>query len=404
MVDAEIQALERAVAAGAGADARLRLARALERACRSTEALATLLPGIEDSRVRREIGRLAHEQPRDAGGRFRNVSGLREAPRQLWRVNLAPHLSSLTASPLGLLLHGNGRAPQALDPDTGQRRWSAEREGGEHRCRLAPLLLDDAVVIQRDDHLETRDLWTGDIRSTLKAPAARRAACHQGQVVLDALGEIAAWSWTDCQPTRLWSQPLPTSRSHSRLPVLLNERFLVVAVDPGRILVLDPATGQERWHGPGRSPLADERGVVTLQPDHAVIEQDSIGSTTWACTRRFRQVHALSPTQVLVTISPDGPVPRACPLEVIQRGTGSCQPLALSFDSSHPRSLVATRDVIVGFQPLHGRLEAVSPDGSVLWQLPASQLKLEHITDMDASDQRIFIRGPRGEVICLARA
>jgi outer membrane protein assembly factor BamB len=168
--------------------------------------------------------------------------------------------------------------------------------------------LDPEEVVTAVDLQSGRVLWQQKYQATFaknqyaarmaKGPNATPLVAGDTLYTLGVTGVLAAWNIAD--GTLRWRKDYSSSVDTSKLfcgtaaSPLLEDGALIVQVGSdvhgGRILALDPATGQERWvwQGPGpgyASPLAITAGgvrqIVTMTNGSAVGLDAKTGKTLW---------------------------------------------------------------------------------------------------------------------------
>lgn len=245
-----------------------------------------------------------------------------ETGRRRWRVRLAPGQGPDAATLSGDRLYvatsftgeGDLRPPvvYALDARTGRRRWRAALGRGTDLQWGAPVLAEELVVVASTPSdpgsaaghaLHALDAATGRARWELALPASQpgyhteRPLLHRGLLIVPASGSLLA---VDPSSGRVvWRRPgtgLPTilgpagrlvlaafqddlvalaardGQERWRLPVSGGDHRWVAMADgrvdvltAGLALVLDPATGAERWRslaGPASGPPLRVAGRV----------------------------------------------------------------------------------------------------------------------------------------------
>jgi hypothetical protein len=308
--DDELQALERAVAAGGGPEARLRYARALERVGRRDEALDALLPGRESADVRREIARskAARTDLTEAASSVSvaDLAPIERAPRVAWKRRFEEDvdgslydeehdsLRTFATHPLVAAFHGHGAPFRVIDAVTGADRWQhvpEEPDAGELVIRLTPT---DALIWDGTE-LRVRELWTGEERCRFEPEVRLNGFAGEGdRLATWSGGELTLGRLAASGPEPLWTS---TIRGGSVASVLFQERQLLVETGD-RLLALDLEEGRTRWTLPGKVFLADERGILRRGKPRDLTYHDLEGEKLWSY-RRPAWVTTLLPGAVL---------------------------------------------------------------------------------------------------------
>ncbi len=259
VADDLLRALERDVAVeGAAPVTRLAYARALERVGRGDEALAALLPAIDDAAVRRRIATYsAWTHPGACAGRTRfvDVLPLEREPRVAWRLE-APFGSMVAAaSELGIVLSLlNGRL-LVVDARTGEVRRVHRRAPGTDGTPV--ILRDDTVLLGRGRALVARDIWTGKRRLELALDAEPWALCAaERRIFVGAGDQVLAFAEESLDaPVLAWKYDHEGDRPE--LLATAEELFL-------DHVVLDARTGAVRRHLVEPPARADVRGTTPV--------------------------------------------------------------------------------------------------------------------------------------------
>ena len=219
----------------------------LERSAATT--LAQVVEAQEGDRTaslrrRLRVKRVARTSPRPLGvGRLRRVSFRRIASIEIG----SPAGEGLFRSG-SLLVAVGGDRTLALDAQDGSVRWSAP--GAALACAG-----DHVLALLRDENLEGRDLATGALLWTRRAPreASGRsviAIAPGGRLVVASGPSVSAFDAASGDP--LWNFSSPGAARLSLLPL---GSLLVAASDAGMVHALDPAGGVA-WRLRGAGPLA----------------------------------------------------------------------------------------------------------------------------------------------------
>ena len=385
--DAERRELERTVAAGGGAGARLRLAAALERVGERSRALEVLLPELRDPEVRKAIARLpAWTESLGTGNtRFADVRPLRRTPRVRWvreTVEDDPALPEtdmgallgergfmddvLFALPFGIVVRPLYRLLAVLSPDTGATRWLLDPlhparpwepgVAGEHV--LQPYNSDkpsfDASPLAR------LDLWTGTQVDELKIPGLLVASPSAGFLLSwnrdDRLeghevevGNERVPAWRVPAPREMWRRPWKLVATRERIVQWYFGRSLIV---------IDRASGEVLWTVEGHSPCVDERGIVFGIPGGGFELRRWDGSVVFRHKARDASL-ALLPEAVIAswTLGPAALYPRTGGEAMLLEGDGQV--------------LAAAQGVI--YRGASWSLDAVdSQSGKLIWSAPVT--------------------------------
>lgn len=212
-----------------------------------------------------------------------NVTAIDVASRATaWTVSLAESISSSPAVADGTVYVNAEDVVYALDPATGETRWSFENGGdGGYTVESSPAVVDGVVYTtsissDADDSLWALDAATGEELWSygpdvpgLTSPVVRNDVVYAGGdgglVAVDALTGDELWA----SPVgRIMSSPAATDE-------------IVVAQTTGDMVAVDPATGAELWRsrtgGGWATPMAEDdvvyagsNGVAAFHSIHLV--------------------------------------------------------------------------------------------------------------------------------------
>jgi hypothetical protein len=290
MSDESARKLARAVAGGGAAAERVRLALELERAGRRDEAYETLLPGLEEPIVRREIARFpawAHDRATAGRTGCLDVAPITCAPRVKWTrpvSKMMPSVAGMTrllASPLGIVCAQNDGFV-VLGAETGrlrwERRWSQpqrfddELNGGVPNgpdVNWIPQLAisGESLLCWNAGTLTSYDLWTGETFYEYNVGRGDLALLSDRLLIFGLNGRnVAAWEISDPRkpPSRAW-QSSATSGAHMlSQSVASTDNLVLVSEAIGRLAALDRRTGSVRWTGSAfLGAIADDASCLT---------------------------------------------------------------------------------------------------------------------------------------------
>lgn len=291
--DAELRRLERELAATGAPEARVRLARELERVGRRDDAFFVLKPGIADAAVRAEIARWpawTHASG-DAGRRACiDVAPVRSTPRVavFRRDSIEIGALTLLASPLALVLtetretnDGDVSTLRVLDPEAGAPRFDREARWlvfhtsihGEH------LTITEGV----------HDLRSGElVMSWPYGGSAIAGASNDGDILLlRHSGELRCVRLRGKEFEIVWRASLPGTPPRTVHVVAWSDAHVLLC---GRraLTSLDRRTGAILWEKPvdadWNEACADARLVLAQLGHHATspLEAfDSKGASLW---------------------------------------------------------------------------------------------------------------------------
>ncbi len=325
---------------------RITHARALERLGRRDEALDALIPGREDSEVRRVLGGYPawRDTFGDAGATgWADLSPPRPRPRTRWRVPglLDPARAErlnfdLVANPFVVVATRTASSLAGIDAVTGAVLW--ERPFESRRDGRASLD-GDAIVLVATDGLFVLDAWTGVER--LRAPIPNLASRWLGDLVLSLDGDtIVAW---DRAGARRWTTRVPVA-SPDMPGFFRGAGDHVLVKTAGHIVALDAATGAIQWDRRGFLVCADRDGALVVVPgrDGSVM---SLLDATGETRARFENVdahRAMSPTTVIAISGIASP---EASFVALDRATGARSGPLLAMTGYSATAL--TRDVLL---------------------------------------------------------
>lgn len=376
MSDAELRRLERE-AQSKGPEARVRLARAYERAGRALDAVTTLMRGVDDPTLRREVTRLEGAVPIRSGARVR------------WTTEVELDVHTLLASRLGIVV-GSRDQTVVLDPDTGATKLQVR--GGE------VYLADEVLLVRTGGGLLGHDLWTGEELFTKNVLGVRDLLRHGGTTLVAGRSrELVVYRFDDVRraPRLAWRAGSPYERTVAEAVT----RDVVVLPDAEGLVVRSAADGavRGRCHPPAVL-LADERGLIVSLSGGTVGEvspQD--GALRWQRRERDEQLFAMRP-DVLVLLRGGGTDHPE--LVVVDRGSGAetaAHPVPLAWSGA---DCTIVGDVM--YLTTDVGVKAFSLDGAPLWTLSAGH----SVTRVATAPGRLLLAGGvfSSTITCLEEA
>lgn len=295
MADESLRELQRALEESPDPTARLRYARELERHGDRETALAVLLAGKEDPRVREEVARYpgwTHPGGDPGHTNFLDVRPVLTEPKVKWIAE--EPTGQLLSSPLAVVSHAPGQRITFIDPVSGETRASVPRRSrwdmpgaivGQVYLTAQPdeeaFDLDSAKLLWKrktDEHgtLSTNELLVRLTRKTNVLEASPRPDSLKAP-------KRRAWRWPK-------KGSLPEGVDGTVISIAAGA---VVLGGSERFAVIDARTGAERFQGEGWSVLVDARGLV-VHDDPSVVALDHDGRELWR-RKTFTQVDALAP-------------------------------------------------------------------------------------------------------------
>lgn len=274
MSDDELKALERAVTAGGGPEARLRYARALERVGRRDDALDALIPGRESVDVRREIVRFpaARADLSEAASSVAvaDLAPLERAPHVAWTRRFEEDLDGslydeehdalrrFVTHPLVVGFHSEGASFRVIDATTGEDRWQSDpAENPDDASELLIAFTATDALIFDGTELRVRELWTGEDRCRFEPEVRLNGIAGAGDLLATwSGGELTLSRLGEAGPAPLWTA---TIRGGSVASVVFQEGQLLVRTGD-RLLALDLEEGATRWTLPGNSSSPTSAG------------------------------------------------------------------------------------------------------------------------------------------------
>jgi hypothetical protein len=399
-MDESLRAMSRAVEAGEGAGARLRYARALERAGRRDEAFDALASGREDPDVRAELARfpLWRQTDADAGRtRFLDVAPIRREPRVKWVSEAIGALGrTISAGPNRIACEDDRGATKILDADTGEVR--REFTYGEP-CAF----VGDTLLMKRKTKLRGYDLETGAALWEETTWQLSYEALHVGEILVTASPvTVSAYRLAHPrkQPKGLWDYRVRGTNRKGRFAKVALADDTALVPHEGEIAALDLADGHVRSRFAGNEVLADEAGFVVVEERRLVV-RDAEHRVVWALTERGQLLRALTPGVVVVRVPSIGSA-------IFDRATGDVVHVVVG--DGCERALVA-RDVMYALNVGEARgrdddrLRAFTTTGEDLWAISlGNRVGGGRIVSLFAGSRRLFGTTSDGRAFCLEEA
>lgn len=363
MSDAALRELERAVAQGGGAAARLRLARELERLGRVDEAVAALVPARDELEVRRVLARLRPLGTSD-------VRPVRTEPRLLWErpIEIVSWMhTDLFATPAAVWITGGGDRGRAYDARTGETLWSFP--GSDRLLPIAGTLV----------HLISRhEMVIVDVASGEASPLLRL----DGEILVrDGVDLVFATHGPrekrslrgyrlEGDPPRpvedfAWPIVEPTASTDFGVAMVTPTVVILQSVAPGSsYYALDRQTGELRWRVRASDVCANRAVPVVFSNETEAFAVGEDGCRTWSIEGSW---YIPRETPDFLVLAPTG---RREGLIVRRRDGWRAGLFERSlFDACIVRDVVYLPCQSERLANVHA-VDALSLDGARLWQFP----------------------------------